>query len=161
VRALPYILYLFVIGLFDIVVGDIISVFGVTVNAAALTLLLVTLYKPEAVALWYGLAAGIVIGAQTPSDLGWYALGLAAVGLAGFQVRQRLNLDSFYSRLLFVLGGSVIVDLVLLSIRGLDSLANQILTFVLPTAVYTTVAAWIFLLFKDGIITYKKLKSIF
>lgn len=160
-RAVPYILYLLLIGLFEVFLGDLTTIFGVSVSMTALTIFLVTLYKSESVCLWYGLTAGLVLGAQTPAIMGWFAVTLALLSVLGYSVRQKLNLDSFYSRLLFVLGGCLVHNLVVMLIYSTNIDPIQFLTNVVPSAVYTTVIAWFFLLIKDGVITYQKLKSIF
>ena len=86
---------------------------------------------------------------------------MAAIGLTACYIKERLNLDSLYAKLLLILGGVFIHNLILLFMSGVDEMILLIFINVIPGAVYTTVIAWIFFLIKDGKISYQKVKSIF
>jgi rod shape-determining protein MreD len=161
VRVFPYLIYLLLLAAHVVVTRDLTAVYGVTINLAALMVLITALYKSELIAAWFGLAAGIVLAAATPVLLGWHALALVAIGVFGFHVKERLNLDNVYTRLLFVLGGVFTHNVLLLLINGGDALFLQLGTNALPSAVYTVVLAYLFFVFKDGVITYRKFRSIF
>jgi rod shape-determining protein MreD len=160
-RIIPYIIYLLIVALHQVALKDITALWGAPLNMTALIVLAVALYKSEVTAGWFGFFAGLVMAAGTPALMGWHALILAAVGLAGYQFRERLNLESFASRVLFIFGGVLSHNVVVLIVNGSDALFYRLWANALPGAVYTTIAGVVFLLFKDGVITYKKFKSIF
>ena len=160
-RVVPYLLYLLLLAAHVVIFRDLTSIWGATVNLAAFMVLAVSLYKTELIAAWFGLATGIVLAALTPEAMGWHAAGLALLGVAGYHVKEKLNLDSIYTRLLFVLGGVFVHNVVEIIIAGGGEFAYRLGTNALPSAVYTIVIAVVFFLFKDGVITYRKFKSIF
>ncbi len=160
-RTVPYILYLLMIGLHVVVLREITSVYSVSVNLAALTVLAVALYKSELTAMWLGVMVGLVMAAGDPSHLGWYALMYGMLGLLGYHVRERLNLDSLYAKLLLVIGGVLLVNIVSLTVVGMEDFLSRLFTVAAAGALYTTFVGWVFFLFKEGIITLKKIKSIF
>lgn len=160
-RVIPYLLYLLLLAAHVVITRDLTAIYGVTINLAALMVLVAALYKTELIAAWFGLALGIVLGAASPALLGWHALALVALGVFGYHVKERLNLDNMYTRLLFVLGGVFLHNVMELLINGGDALFLQLGTNALPSAVYTVVAAYLFFVFKDGVITYQKFRSIF
>jgi len=160
-RAIPYILYLLLIALHHVALHEITPIGPASINLTALIVLLVALYQEESTAIWFGFVAGLMSSAATPALMGWHGLGGALLGLAGFHVRQRLNLDSLYSRLLMVLGGLLVHNLYLQLLGGLDSFLYLLWSSVLPGAAYTSAIAWLYFLFKEKRITWQKIRSLF
>jgi len=159
-RFIPYFLYLLLIGMHQVIWRDMTSIYGAAVNLAALMVLGVALYKSEVIACWFGFAAGIVLAAGFPNVMGWHALTLAALGLAAYHVKERLNLESFYTKLLLMFVG-ILLHNILASVIQSDRYFYQLWLNALAGAIYTTVIAQIFFLFKEGVVTAKKIKSIF
>ncbi|MCP4684635.1 MAG: hypothetical protein GY867_04215 [bacterium] len=158
---IAYILYLLLIGMHAVIWKDVTSIFDVVINLPACLVLLVALYKDEVPVTWFGFLAGLVAAAGAPDRMGWYALLMAVLALAGCFVRERLNLDSLKAKLLLVLGGVFVHNVGSLIISGTDGLFILLGTSALTGAVYTTLIAWLFFLFKEGKLTVEKLKSIF
>ncbi|MFH1374647.1 MAG: hypothetical protein ABII79_12705 [bacterium] len=160
-RAIPFILYLLLIALHEVITRDVTAISMSVINIAALIVLVVGIYKRELVVVWFGFAAGLVLVPERPDVLGWHALVLAAVGLATFHIRERFNLESLYSRLVLIFGGVLLHNVLVLMINGGHSLAHLCLVSALPGAVYTAAIGWLFFLFKEGKITYRKIRSLF
>ena len=160
-RVIAYILYLLLIGMHVVIWRDVTSVWGVVINLPACLVLLVALYKEEVPVTWFGFLAGLVAAAGTPDRAGWYALLMAVLALAACFVRERLNLDSLKAKLLLVLGGVFVHNVAGLIISGTDGFFLLLATSALTGAVYTTLIAWLFFLFKEGKLTVEKVKSIF
>ena len=160
-RAIPYILYLFLIALHQVIFKDVTSIAGASVNITAFLVLAVALYKTELVAIWFGFTAGIVVVAGSPSIIGWQALALGTLGFIAYHVRERLNLDSIYARLLLVFCGVLIHNTLSLIMNGATEFLYLLWTSALTGAVYTTAMAWLFFLFKGGYITYARVKALF
>ncbi len=162
-RVLPFLLYLWLIGMHEVFLRDALSIYGVTINLTALAVLLVSLYKSELTAAWFGFVAGLVGFAGLPQTgmLGWQALLLALVGLVAYNVRQQFNLESLYSRLLLVSAGILIHNTLLLILSPWDGFFLLFLTKALPGAVYTAIIAWLFFLIKGRRLTTEKFKSNF
>lgn len=160
-KIIAYIFYLLLIGLHMVIVRDVTSLLDAVINLPACLVLLVALYKDEVPVTWFGFLAGLVAAAGTPSRLGWYALLMAVLALAACFVKERLNLDSLKAKLLLVLGGVFIHNVVSLIINGADGFMLLLATSALTGAVYTTLVAWLFFLFKEGKLTVEKIKSIF
>lgn len=158
---LPYLLYLFLIGLYRVVLLDLTTIAGVSVNLAALVVLLVTLYKSELTSMWFGFAVGLALGVADPQRMGWHALAMALLALAAFQLRTRLNLESLWARVLLLLGGVFLHNVLILVIAWNSGLIGRLFDWALPGAVYTTVMGWLFFLLKDRRITMRRLRTLF
>jgi len=159
-KFIPYFIYLLLIGMHQVIWKDMTSIYGVVINLAALLVLMVALYKTEAISIWFGFGAGLILSAGGPHLLGWHAIILAVIGLAGFNIRERLNLDSLYTRLLFVFVGIFLHNIILLIIQA-DEYFYRLWFNALFGAIYTSLIAWLFFLVKGGAITFKKIKSFF
>ena len=140
---------------------DLTSVYGVTINLVVLIVLLTAIYKSEMVSMWLGFIIGLCAYAGVGSLLGWYVVTLALIGLTAYNIKQKLNLDSLYAKLLMIGGGVFIHNLFLLIISGADNFFIHLLTKVIPGALYSSIIAWLFFMIKDGRLTYKKFKELF
>lgn len=160
-KAIPYLFYLWLLGMHEVFGAEQTTFFGTEINLAALVVLLLTFYKREMTCLWFGFVAGLFLGAAHPALMGWSATLYAFAGLVGFHLRQRLNLDSMYARLLLILGGTVLINTLSQFIWVNDEFWYVLISSSLPGALYTTLIGWVFFLFKDDYITFAKLKSIF
>jgi rod shape-determining protein MreD len=161
-RSIPFILYLLLIALHEVFLRDITAIWTAKINLAALMVLVVAVYKPELVAIWFGFVAGLVLAGGSSDLLGWHTLWLAALGYVGFHTRAKLNLDSLYARLLLVLGGLLVHNILLLITSFLTvDFWYSLVTAALPGAIYTTLLAWLFFLIKEGRITWAKIKALF
>jgi len=155
------VLYLVLVALHEVILLDLTSIYTASINLPGLVVLMVAMYKSETVALWFGFFVGLVIAARAPEAAGWYALLTAAVGVAAFHARERLNLDSLWSRLLLILCGVLLHNILILLIGRPDGFMYVLVTGSLPGAVYTAIAGWVFFLFKEGRVTFEKVKSVF
>jgi len=159
---IPYILYLLLIGAHVVILRDQTSIATITLNLPAMIVLLVALYKDDVKATWFGFLAGLVMAAGGPPwQFGWQALIMSLMALVSCSVRVRLNLDSINAKLLFILGGVLFHNLVILIIDGTDGFFFYVVSSALPGAVYTTVLAWIFFMFKERRITVARVRALF
>ncbi|MDH3889850.1 MAG: hypothetical protein OEV49_02100 [candidate division Zixibacteria bacterium] len=160
-RALPFVLYLFLMGLHVVVLSGVTAIYTAQINLAALLVLAVAVYKSELVATWFGFAVGLVLASGSPDLVGWHVLWLAGLGLAAYHARERLNLDSLYARLLLIVGGVFLHNILILLTNGGVDFWYQLTAIALPGAVYTALPAWLFFLIKEGRITITKIKALF
>ena len=159
---IPYILYLLLVAAHVVVLRDLTTIFAAPLHVPALLVLLVALYKDDVQATWFGFLVGLVMAAGgPPSQLGWQALFMAALALGSCFVRVRLNLDSLNAKLLFVLGGVMLHNLILLIVDGTDGILFYIASSALAGAVYTTVVAWLFFMIKEGRLTIARVRALF
>jgi cell shape-determining protein MreD len=159
---IPYLLYLLLIAFDAVILKDAIAIYGVTINMPVLVVLIVTLYKDDVPAVWFGFFAGLVAAAGgPPGQLGWQALIMAALAAVGSVVRERLNLDSLRARLLVILIGVLLHNLISLALSRSDGWLVYIFSYALAGAVYTSILAWLFFLVKEGRLTAEKIKAIF
>ena len=160
-RIIPYLIYLLIVAFYEVTLIDLTAVWGVTFDLPAIFVLGVALYKSEGTALWFGFAVGLVSGAATPTLMGWHGLITALLGLTAFHFRERLNLDSLWSKLLLVIAGTLVYNVMMAAVDGLDGYFRQLWTVILPGTVYTAIVAWIFFLFKEKRVTIQKIKALF
>ena len=161
IRLIPFVLYILLITLHEVALRDLITLYSTQISLAPLLVVLVALYKSELTAAWFGFIVGLVVSVGSTAILGWHALLLAAMGVVAYHVRQRLNVESLYSRLLLVLGVVLLHNLTWLLINRTEAFWPFVLSYGLGSAVYTTFAAWLFFLIKDGRPTLARMKSIF
>lgn len=160
-RIIPYLIYLLIIGLNQVVLRDSTAIYGANFNLAAFLVVAVALYKSEVTSAWFGFAAGVVVSAGNPDLIGWHSMIFTLLGVIAYNVKERVNLESLYSKLLLIFGGVLIENTVALLIVGPDAFFSRLWSVSLAGAVYTVVIATIFFLFKEGIITAQKARSIF
>jgi len=161
IKVIPFLLYLLLIAFHQVILKDATAIYSSTINMAGMLVLLVALYKSELTSLWFGFVAGIVTTAGHPGLLGWQAFVLGVLGVTGFQIRERINLESLYAKLLLVLTGVFIHNVFTIVMSGGEGFFRLVLTSALPGAVYTTVISSIFFLIKEKRLTFEKIKSIF
>ena len=122
---------------------------------------MVALYKSELTTLWFGFAAGLVLAVGRPDLLGWHVLILATLGLVTYYIRERLNLESLYARLLLVSGGVLVFNIYSVATIGSDQFLYLLWSTALTGTIYTAAIAWLFFLVKEGRITIEKIKALF
>jgi hypothetical protein len=159
-KVLPYIVYLIFIALWVVILRDLTSVYYASINLPALIVLLVALYKSDLTAAWFGFWAGLVGAAATPQLMGWQTLIMVVLALAGSLAKVRLNLDSLKAKLCLVGGGVLLHNVITLAISQSQDFPFLLLASAITGVLYTCVAAWLFFLLKEGLITYEKVKSI-
>jgi rod shape-determining protein MreD len=161
IRVVPYILYVLLIAAWQVIVRDMTAIFGATVNLTGMMVLMVALYKSEVTAAWFGFVTGLVLAAGSPAIPGWHALFLAALGVAGYQVRERLNLEASYSKELYILGGVMLHNVFLVLTESSSGIFHLMWSRALTGAVYTAGIAWLFFMVKEGRITRERVRSVF
>lgn len=160
-KSIAFILYLFLIAFFEVILRSPLSVQHVYINIAALCVLSVALYKSEMASLWFGAAAGLIWGASNPESVGWHVLALASLGFAANQVRDKLNLESLWAKILLVFAGTLIHNFLSLTVDPSARFGILFLTAGLGGAIYTTMIASAFFLLKDGWLTTQRLRELF
>ena len=112
-------------------------------------------------ATWFGFLVGLVLAAGSPVNMGWHSLAMAGVGLGACHVRERINLDSMWAKLLLVAGGVLAHNILSMLINRSGDFVLLFVSSALTGAVYTVILAWLFFLFKEGVITVQKIRSMF
>ncbi len=161
VKYIPYILYLLLIGLHQVILKDWTQINAAFINLPLMIVLCIGLYKTEITTGWFAFLVGIVISAGNYEMIGWQALLVTAIAISSFNICTHLNLESIFSRVLVVTSGVFIHNVITLMIEGFDNFFIRVWSVALLGAIYTSLLAWLFFLFKDEKITYKKFKEIF
>lgn len=160
-KVVPFILYLLLITLHEAVTRDATAIYGSVINIPALLVLLVASDKSETTSAWFGFAAGLVMAGERADIFGWYALAMAALGVAAYHVKRWLDLESIHTRLIVIAVGVFIHNAFLLVIGHRDNLLYLLLVSGVTGAVYTTLMACVFFLIKDRKLTLSKIKDLF
>ena len=161
IKLFPYLLYLLLIAMHEVIWKELSGLYFVALNLPAMIVALVAIYKSESAAAWFGFLAGLVLAATNPDKMGWHALFLAALAVGVFHIREKLNLESIYSKILLIVGSVLVHNVASIIINGTDRFFYMLWMYCLPSAAFTTVLAWIFFLFKERRVTAEKLKSVF
>ncbi|MBN2226874.1 MAG: hypothetical protein JW763_05880 [candidate division Zixibacteria bacterium] len=160
-RILPYLLYLYLLGLHLTILSDVTSIQGVRIDLAALLVILVALYKSDLVALWFALASGIVVGSLRLDLMPWEMFVLGVIAVAIHQSSRRMNLESLTSRLLLLGGFLLLHGLAISLVISTSDFGTMLIRQVIPGTVYTLLFGWLFLLWRDGCLTWEKIKALF
>jgi len=161
VRIIPYILYLYLLALHYVILSDMTSIYGATIDMAALIVSLVALYKSELTALLLGIAAAVVIGAMDLSLMPWEMFLLGSISLIVHQCSFRLNLESITSRLL-LLGVILLVHKAAITlVMAPSDFLFLLLRSVITGTIYTLILGWLFFAYKDGHISWGRIKELF
>lgn len=160
-RYLPFLLYLLLIAMYEVIWRELTAFYFIAMNLAAMIVVIVAIYKSEIVAAWFGFFAGLVLSAGRPETMGWHALVLSVLAVGVFHVRERLNLDSIYSKLLLITGTVFVHNVFSVIVNDTPGFLYMLWAYCLPSAAYTTIVAWLFFLFKERKITVQKIKSVF
>jgi hypothetical protein len=123
--------------------------------------LLLSVYKEDITVIWFGFFAALIAFSGSSFVLGWHIAFLTLIGFISCHMREKLNLESNFAKLLLVFSGVLIHNLILLFISNFDNMGWLLLKQVIPGAIYTSVIAWIFFLFKADSFSVQKVKSIF
>lgn len=161
IKYLPFLLYLWLIAFFQVVLKDMTSIYGVSINLPMLLVMLVAVYKSELTAIWFGLFVGLTAYAGSGFNFGYQVFIFCAFAFIGFHLKERLNLESLFARLLLVIGGVFTHNLIMILFETPDNFIVNLFVAALPGAIYSTIIAWFFFMVKEERITYKKFKSIF
>ncbi|MBU8933566.1 MAG: hypothetical protein KOO62_06130 [candidate division Zixibacteria bacterium] len=160
-RLIPYLVYLLLIACHQVILKDLTDIFGVGLSLTAFLVMAVAISKSELISMWFGFVAGLVMLAGYPDLMGGSAVITAMLGLAAFHACERLNLESLYSKLLLVLAGVVLHNALILLLMNWSEFFHLLIVSALPSAIYTTVLAWIYFLVLEGRLTFRKLRSVF
>ncbi|RKX21629.1 MAG: hypothetical protein DRP35_03840 [Candidatus Zixiibacteriota bacterium] len=161
VKYIPYILYLLLIGLHQVILKDWTQIYATSINLPLMIVLCVSLYKTEITTSWFAFLAGIVISAGNHEMIGWQALLVTVIAISSFNICTHLNLESIFSKVLVIASGVFIHNVITLMMGGFDNFLIRAWSVALLGSIYTSLLAWLFFLFKDEKITYKKFKEIF
>ena len=160
-RYLPYILYLWLIGLHQVILSDLTVILGVNINIVMLIVVIVALFKSEINTLWFSFFAGLVGYAGNVGSLGWYVLFTMIVAMCVYYIKIRMNLESMKTKVLFLIGGVLAHNIFLLILSDIDNFLIFFIKQALLGALYTMFIGWVFFLIKEENLTYKKIRSIF
>ena len=161
IRYIPFVFYLLLIAMNEVIWRDFTALYMIAINVPAMLVVLVSIFKSELTAAWFGFLAGMVMSAGNPDGMGWQALLLAAIGIAVFHVREKLNLESIYSKVLLMAGAVLLHNLLSILINDLNRILFLTWSYCLPSAIYTSLVAWLFFLFKEKRFTLENIKSVF
>lgn len=158
---MPYILYLYLLGFHVTIFSDVSSIYGVTIDLAALMVCLVAIYKSELTALWFALAAAIVVGAMRLEMMPWELLFLGILAVIVKHLSIRVNLESLASRLLLLAGGILFHKLAVSLTVSSAGFFMMLYRYIIPGVFYTWVLGWVYFMYRDGRITWTKFKALF
>jgi len=160
-RLLPYVFYLFLIGFHQTLVGDWLAVWGADLASGALAIMLVAIYKPQTVAVWFA-AAVVILSTSGDSNAAAITMVVAASLAAGAEYfKSRLNLESMAARLAVVFVGCLILETANAILFSSSGFVFSWFRFTLPSVAYTTLWGLLFFMFKDGVISRARIGRLF
>ena len=62
-RFIPFVLYLLLIAMYEVIWRDFTALYMIAINVPALLVVIVSIYKSELTAAWFGFLAGMVLSA--------------------------------------------------------------------------------------------------
>lgn len=160
-RTIPYLLYLLLVAFHEVILRDVTAFYGITINLPAIIVLIIALHKSELTAAWFGFVVGVVMSAGNPQVMGWNALVLSILAVVAFHARERLNLDSFAARMILVIGGVLIHNVVSILVNQSSEFVYQLWRLALSGTLYTGVVATLFLMVLESRRSSKQARTLF
>ncbi len=160
-RVLPYLLYLFLITFHSIILSDLMSILGVRLNVLILIIVLIGLFKSDTEAIWFGLSAGIIVGAARLDLMPWEVLVITVIAVAVKQVSSRINLESLASKVVVLACSVFLHEVIITLIISTEEFFFILIRYILPGTAYTVLIGLLFFLIKDGRISREKFKALF
>jgi hypothetical protein len=160
-KLLPYLIYLFLISMFQILLEEPLSIGTAHLALAPLIIALVAIYKSQVVAIWFGASAAFVVntGAPEGAAAGMIVAALIAIGANYF--KSRLNLDSLPAKVAVVSAGCLLFEIARVTFISTSDVFHIYLVDTLQSTAYTAVVAYVFFLFKDRYISYERVREVF
>lgn len=160
-KVLPYLLYLFLITFHSIILSDIVSILGARLNLLVLIIVIIGLFKSETEAIWFGLSAGVIVGAARLDLMPWEVLVVTIIAVAVKQVSSRINLESLASKVVVLASGVFLHEVIMALIISTEEFFYILIRYILPGTAYTVFIGLIYFLAKDGRISRQKIKALF
>ncbi len=160
-KIVPYIFYLFLITFHNTILSGAISIWDARIDLVVLIVALVALYKGELVGIWFAFSAAVVAGSLRLDLIPWEMLVLGLSALIIHQVSLRVNLESITTRMIILAAIILFHQLVMALVISAETFLYSGYKVILPSIIYTLVPGWLFFQFKDGNITWAKIKSVF
>jgi hypothetical protein len=160
-RAIPYILYIYLITFHETILVEGISIFGISIDPYVLLVALVGLYKTDLEAFWFAFAVGIVAGSVRLDLMPYQVLVLTAIGVAVNELSVRINLDSVASRIIILAGAVIVHKSIMTLLISADQFPYMLVRYIVPGAAYTMLAGFLFFMIKDGRVTWQRIKTLF
>ncbi len=157
-RIILYIFYLYILAFYNTILGDMISIYGVTIDLAGLLVILIAIYRGETTALWFAIGTAVITSTQRLDLMPWEMFSLCAVAVTAKQIGTRINLDSIPSRLIIIISLLLVHNIVITLAISSDEFVYVLYRYMLPGAGYTLLLGWLLLLIGDGLISVRKVK---
>ncbi|MEW6050190.1 MAG: hypothetical protein AB1644_03910 [Candidatus Zixiibacteriota bacterium] len=151
-NAIPYLLMLILVAAFQALLRPFSSFFGISINLPMLLVLMVAWRKTELLTLWFACGVAIVASAGTPLTMGWQVLFTAAIAVAVFYGKGRLNADSLAAQLSVLFAGVFVHNACTLVIERADNLPYQLWRTAMGGAVYTLALVAVVFYLRDYIL---------
>lgn len=158
---IPYLLYLLLLGFHQVILTDILSIWGVHLALTPLIFTLVAVYKEQGVATAFAATAAFVATSNDPGAAAGTMIVAAGVTLGISHFRGRLNLDSLSARLALISAGCLVFEIARVTLITTQDLFYTYARHMIPSVVLTSLVGLVFLLFKDETISYAKFKRLF
>lgn len=154
-----YIAGLFALAFYQTILADLLSIYGVTIDFAALLVIMVAFRKSETVALWFAIVTAVVVSTPNIAVMPWEILVLGLIALAIKNLSSRLNLETSMSKLT-LLGFFLLLHGLLISIvaEGED-LFYLFYRSILPGVLYTLIFAWAYFVISEIIASPRRVKE--
>ena len=158
---IPYLLYLLLLGFHQVILTDIFSIWDVRLALTPLIFTLVAIYKDQGVATAYAATSAFVVSSNDPGAAAGTMIVAAGVALGISHYRGRLNLDSLAARLALISVGCLVYEIARVTLITTQDLFYTYARHMIPSVIMTSAVGLIFLLFKDGTMSYAKFRRLF
>ncbi len=160
-RLIPYVLYLFLISMFQILLAEPLSIGTAHVSLAPLIIALVAIYKPQSIAIWFGASAAFVVNTGSPEGAAAGMIVAALIAIGANYFKSRLNLDSLPAKMAVVSGACLLFEVARVTFISTSEVFRIYAIESIPSTLYTAAVAYVFFLFKDRYISYDRIREVF
>lgn len=160
-EVIPYLLYLLLMGFHQVILTDVFSFWDVRLALTPLIFTLVAIFKGQGVATAFAATAAFVASSNDPGAAAGTMIVAAGVALGISHYRGKLNLDSLVARLALISVGCLVFEIARVTLITTQDLFYVYARHMIPSVILTSMVGIVFLLFKDGTISYAKFRRLF
>ncbi|SYZ73957.1 membrane hypothetical protein [Candidatus Zixiibacteriota bacterium] len=159
-RFILYIFLLFLLAFYNTILGEIISISGVSIDLAGLLVALVALYRGESTAIWFAIGAAIVTSTPRLDLMPYEMATLIGMSIIINMICNRMNFYSQASRLIMLIIFLLVHNMVITVVISSDGMFFALYRFILPGILYSIIFGWLYFVVHDGLFGFRRAGSV-
>ncbi len=159
-RLILYIFLLFLLAFYNTILGELMSIAGISIDLAGLMVALVALYRGEATAIWFAIGAAIVTATSRLDLMPYEMATLIGMSIVINLICNRMNFYSQASRMIMLIIFLLVHNIVITAAISTDAIFFALFRFILPGIFYSIIFGWLYFVVHDGLFGFQRAGSV-